>query len=135
MNRFKRQALYSWAFIGTLTGLTILLAVLQYRWIGEVSRAEQDRLKAGLHTALERLRNEFNANLSQATSSLMLSDGEISSSPEDRDQAYLERYKIWRDSSRQERLFASITRIIPVAEPNKEATVILRQLDQHQLSF
>jgi len=135
MNRFKRQALYSWAFIGTLTALSVLLAVLQYRWIGEVSRAEQDRLKAGLHTALERLRGEFNGNISQATSALMLSGGEISGNDADRDQAYLEKFKNWRDTGRQERLFASITRIIPVAEPNKEATVILRLLDQHQMSF
>jgi hypothetical protein len=38
-----------------------VLAVLQYRWIGEISRGEQDRLRAGLQSALARLSEGFNS--------------------------------------------------------------------------
>jgi signal transduction histidine kinase len=135
MDRFKRQALYSWAFIAVLTTLSILLAILQYRWIGEVSRAEEDRLKGNLRTSLERLRSEFNDTISQACNALTLSadkgpDG-IPASASDRDALYIQKFKRWRDAGHQERLFASITRVIP----GPEGSVILRVLDQPRATF
>ena len=131
MDRFKRQALYSWVFIGALAGLSVMLAVLQYRWIGEVSRAEQDRLKSNLHSTLERLRNEFNDSLSQAATALTLEGGENPLEAGEREPLYIQKFKHWRDSSHQERLFASIVRIVP----GKDATVTLRLLDQPRVSF
>ena len=122
--------MYSWAFIGALASLSVLLAVLQYSWIGEVSRAEQDRLKSNLHATLERLRAEFNGNISQAASALTLSGGEIPTDAAERESIYVQRFKRWRDSSHQERLFASIVRVIP-----GNGTVTLRLLDQQRLSF
>ena len=128
MDRFKRQALFSWVFIGTLAGLSVLLAFLQYRWIGEVSRAEQERLKSNLHSTLERLRDDFNGNIAQAASALTLSGPGL---PSEREPLYLQKFKHWRDSSRQERLFSSIT----VIAPGKDGAVTLRQLDQQRASF
>src|SRR5438552_2687473 len=131
MDRFKRQALYSWVFIGALAGLSVLLAILQYRWIGEVSRAEQDRLKANLHTTLERLRDEFNNSISQAAHALVLDDEDVPPEPAERDALYIQKFKHWRDAGHQERLFASITRIIPA----KDGTATLRLLDQQRDAF
>ena len=131
MDRFKRQALYSWAFIATLAGLSVLLAILQYRWIGEVSRAEQDRLKTNLHTALGRLRTEFNDNISQASNDLTLSGAEVPTDAAEREALYIQQFKHWRDLSHQERLFASIARIVP----DKNGTAVIRLLDQQRVSF
>ena len=136
MDRFKRQALYSWAFIVTLAGLSVLLATLQYRWIGEVSRAEQDRLKTNLHTALESFRTEFNDNISQASNALTLFGAEIPTDATERESLYIQRFKHWRDLSHQERLFASIARIVPEKNgPDKNGTVAVRLLDQQRVRF
>src|SRR5450432_2611398 len=113
MDRFKRQALYSWAFVALLAGLSVILAVLQYRWIGEVSRAEQDRLKTNLQTTLERLRNEFNDNISEAAGALTSRGGEVPADPSEREKLYIQKFNRWRDTKRQERLFATIARIVP----------------------
>lgn len=43
------------------TGLLVLLAGLQYRWTGEVSRAERDRLRASLDDACRRFEEDFNS--------------------------------------------------------------------------
>ena len=131
MDRFKRQALYSWAFVALLAGLSVMLAILQYRWIGEVSRAEQERLKTNLETTLERLRDEFNGNILQAANALTLVGGDIPAESAEREKIYVQKFKRWRDGSHQERLFASLVRIIP----DKDGTVTLRVLDQQRLSF
>src|SRR5260370_9699336 len=44
-----RPAMLSWLFVIALLALSTVLAVLQYRWIGEVSRADRERL----HTSLQ----------------------------------------------------------------------------------
>lgn len=60
------RATRSWAFIGALLLLSAALAILQYRWIDEVSRAERDRMQASLESGLRRIAGEFNTELSAA---------------------------------------------------------------------
>ena len=50
----KNRALLSWLFAVVLVGLCATLGVIQYRWIGEVSRAEHERLKNSLQASLQR---------------------------------------------------------------------------------
>ncbi len=131
MNRFKRQAFYSWAFIGTLAALSVLLAVLQYRWIGEVSRAEQDRLKSNLHSNLDRLRNEFNNTITQAAAALTLSGPDVPAEAAEREALYLQKFKHWRDGGDQSRMFATVARVVP----EKDGAVTVRLLDQQHVGF
>lgn len=49
----------------TLLVLLIVLGVLQYRWTGELGRAEQDRLRVGLAASTERFAGEFDRELSR----------------------------------------------------------------------
>lgn len=128
MNRFERQALYSWVFIAALTGLTLLLAVLQYRWIGEVSRAEEDRLKANLTASLTHLSDEFNANIMASYMALLPAGDEKVD-----EQTYLDHFRRWRDANKQqERLFGNIVRLIPAP---KQGGIQLRQLDPQRMAF
>ncbi len=60
------RAARSWAFIGALLLLSAALAILQYRWIDEVSRAERDRMQASLESGLRRVAAEFNTEVSAA---------------------------------------------------------------------
>ena len=54
----KRLNVSSWVFCG-VAALLLVIAGLQYRWISEVSKAEQERLKENLHLAMNRFAQDF----------------------------------------------------------------------------
>ncbi len=51
------------ALVLSLLSLLPVLAVLQYRWIGEVSEAERERMSNGLRSAASRFGQDFNQEL------------------------------------------------------------------------
>jgi hypothetical protein len=57
MERIDRRTVVYWLALVSLAMICCLLAFLQYRflqygWIGEISRAEEERVKSGLEGAL-----------------------------------------------------------------------------------
>jgi signal transduction histidine kinase len=58
MRLSKRSAIELAAILGMVT-VVCTLAVLQYRWTGEISRSEQQRLKANLTTGVRGFEQEF----------------------------------------------------------------------------
>lgn len=58
MHYKKRLNVSSWIFCG-VAALLFVIAGLQYRWISEVSRAEQERLKENLRLAMNRFVQDF----------------------------------------------------------------------------
>jgi hypothetical protein len=52
-----RQNWIEWGFLAFLLVLCAVLTALQYRWTGEVSRAEAARLRAGLADQAQSLTN------------------------------------------------------------------------------
>jgi len=66
----RRNAWLPWASVGLLAALCGVLAVLQYRWIGEISGAERLNLQAALRDRLENLRSDFNEQISNAERAL-----------------------------------------------------------------
>jgi signal transduction histidine kinase len=102
-HRNRRQTLLSWLFVATVAALAVLLGVLQYRWIGEVSVAERDRLRTGLQASLRRLSQDFNSEITAACAALMAPAG-----ASDEPAAYAERYLHWKESTRHGRLFRRI---------------------------
>lgn len=71
MNTNTRRAAVLWTFACALFALFGVLGFLQYRWIGEVSRAERERLRGSLQSSLERLNQEFNAEIVSACRALL----------------------------------------------------------------
>src|SRR5207245_6496579 len=67
----RRQAMLSWLFVGALFVLCGVLGVLQYRWIGEVSLAARDRLRASLQASLDRVGRDFQTDLLVSCRSLI----------------------------------------------------------------
>jgi signal transduction histidine kinase len=90
------------------------LAALQYHWTGEISRAERQRLKDGLQASLQRLSQEFNAEITSPCVALLPGNEEVAESG--RDQAYLTRYSHWKDVSRHDEIIRRIAIATPAGD-------------------
>ena len=73
----KRRAWFSGSLIALLALPGVVMAALQYRWTGELSRAEQGRLKEALQQSLNRLSYDLDADLAAALTSLQPSAEEV----------------------------------------------------------
>ena len=51
------------AVLAALAGILVVLAVLQYRWISQVSEADRERIQAALENSVRQFRQEFNREL------------------------------------------------------------------------
>src|SRR5918993_5345017 len=54
------------AVAAALLGLIVLLATLQYRWLGQVSAAERERMKANLATRAAGFAQDFDREVTRA---------------------------------------------------------------------
>lgn len=82
-----------WIAVGTaLLALLPLLALLQYRWIGEVSQAERERMQANLRTATTQFSQEFNQELTRACVAFQI---DLATLLERDWQKYAGRYEHW----------------------------------------
>jgi signal transduction histidine kinase len=80
-----------------------LLAVLQYRWIGEVSAAERDRLESSLRLASDHFASDFDSELARLGSNFQFRDGFPESG-----EPVVERYQNWSETSGYPRLIRNI---------------------------
>jgi signal transduction histidine kinase len=83
-------------FVVALLGLLVTLATLQYRWLGQVSVGERERMHASLITGAERFSQDFNREITRAFFSFQLGsegpDRNISADIADR-------YDTWQKSA------------------------------------
>ncbi|MCI0627710.1 MAG: hypothetical protein L0387_39675, partial [Acidobacteria bacterium] len=105
--RIGRRARFSWLLLALLAVLVCLLAVLQHRWIGEISEAEQKNLQEQLQASLNELSRGFNAEISGACAALTPSETEVNVLG--RETAYQRRFLLWRETTRRPALFGRIT--------------------------
>ncbi|MDX2044526.1 MAG: HAMP domain-containing sensor histidine kinase [Acidobacteriota bacterium] len=63
MKSWKQKPLLMWLLLAGMLVMLPLLAVLQYRWLGEVSQAERERMQANLKTSAERFCSDFDREL------------------------------------------------------------------------
>ena len=82
--------------MGAALGLLLLLALLQYQWIGQLGEAERERLRIHLRAALSRLAQEFNGELARALA--MLSPARALP-PERELEELAERWQAWKESA------------------------------------
>src|SRR6516162_10539882 len=80
-----------------------LLAVLQYRWIGEVSAAERDRLESSLRVASEHFASDFDAELTRLANSFQIREGYPENAA-----PIVERYQTWSDTSPYPRIIRNL---------------------------
>jgi signal transduction histidine kinase len=118
----KQRALLSWLSLGALLVLCGVLGVLQYRWIGEVSRAERERLGRSLQASLGRLSQDFNSEISTACAALLPNGPPPEQEPREED--YATRYARWKEASRHGQLFRRIALVVAQGD-----RLVLRNLD------
>ncbi|HTS48611.1 MAG TPA: HAMP domain-containing sensor histidine kinase [Bryobacteraceae bacterium] len=87
----SRREWISWAGVGLLVLLCCALAILQYRWIGEVAQAEHARLQEDLRSRLNLLRRSFDEQVSSACAALVPPSQAVERVG--REEAYLEQYR------------------------------------------
>jgi signal transduction histidine kinase len=98
-----------------VSGLTLLtaallvllptLAVLQYRWVGQVSAAERDRMQRNLRIAAAQFRDEFDLEIGRAFLSLQAGALTARDGSSDR---YSEAYDTWVNTAPHPQIVASI---------------------------
>jgi signal transduction histidine kinase/type II secretory pathway pseudopilin PulG len=101
---FKQSALS----LGVLLALSVtltLLAALQYRWSGEVSEAERDRLKRSLNAVARQFQREFHRELVRVCATFQTEPGGWSRASINE---YIQRYKDWEQTATHPRLVANL---------------------------
>src|ERR1051325_4824402 len=121
-----RRARLSWLFVGLLAVLCGVLVLIQNRWIGEVSRAEQDRLRSELQNALNRLSRDFNNQITTDAAALLPTSSDVES--QGTEAAYATHYARWKES--HDPMFARIG----LVEPRQDA-LDLKLLDLNANRF
>ena len=77
MRVFPKSAAAEWGFIALLVLLCAALTALQYRWTGEISRAEAERLRAGVQTGAESFTKSFDDTLTAYCAALVPAEGSV----------------------------------------------------------
>ena len=91
----------------TLTLIVLLpaLAILQYRWVGQVSAAERDRMQRNLKVAADQFREAFDGEIVRAFLSLQVGPVTAREGASDR---YTDRYDTWLNTTAHPRIVANI---------------------------
>ena len=97
------------------TGLTLLsaillillpaLAVLQYRWVGQVSVAERERMQRNLRTAAVQFRDSFDAEVGRAFGALQVG---ANTARDGFSEQYSDRYEAWVATAEWPELVANV---------------------------
>ena len=92
-----------------LTGLLVVLlpvlAYMQYRWVGQVSEGERERMQRNLETAAGQFRAEFDAELGQAIRDLQVS---TTAAREGSSNNYSLRYASWLNSADHPQIISDV---------------------------
>ncbi len=124
----RRYRLLSSGFVALLVSLCATLGVIQYRSIGEVSRAEHDRLERNLNSNLEQISEDFASEIASAFS--VLSGGSPGSSEAEKELEYVSRYERWKATSRHAGLVRRFALVI-----RDEDSLQLRSFDVEKARF
>jgi hypothetical protein len=111
VNRDRHPFLGSWVLLSLLASLALVLGIPQYRWIGDVSRGERERLQSGFEGSLMRVSRDFDTHLSAAGAALV--SNEVPTTGPTSDEAYASRYEHWRESAR----YGAWFRRVAIARP------------------
>jgi signal transduction histidine kinase len=111
---------------GVLFGLMALVAALQYRWLGQISEAERDRLRNGMTTGASEFALDFDREIARAFLMFQV-DGPDITQAADVDERFAVQHDRWLSTARFPRLIEEFYRA-----DQKNGTLRLRRLDPAQ---
>jgi signal transduction histidine kinase len=94
VNPATKQNRIEWAFLASMIALCAILTALQYRWTGELARAEMTRLRANLSAPAEQMVRAFDAELGASCAQLLPTAAEVDASG--REAAHADRVRQWQ---------------------------------------
>jgi len=100
-----RFSYVNYAIAAALVVLVAVLAALQYRWLGELSRSELDRMRTGLQAAAGRFAEDFSMELIRVSLYFRPPRSTLSSQ---RHEFLLDRYRQWEATAPLPRLVADV---------------------------
>jgi signal transduction histidine kinase len=101
----------SWLFVAAMFALCCILGALQYRWIGEVSAAEQERLHQRLQADLTRLSEDFSSEVMDACRAIAPAAPESGTKVDPTEAG--SKYAQWKRSSEHPQMFQAVAVAIP----------------------
>jgi len=116
------------AAVVSLTVLLVVLAVLQYRWIGEIGKAERERLRAGLEAAAARASGEMDREIGRVWLAFHPGPGENAA---ERRAELARQLRDWRRAAPVPGLVAGV--LVAVGDPGGAPT--LERLDEASGTF
>jgi signal transduction histidine kinase len=118
----RRHAMLSWLFVVVLVVLCAALGIIQYRWIGEVSRAEHERLRASLQADLQQIGADFDDAI-RSTCAALSPEFPSPDETENESESAI-RYAKWRASGR----YSGLLRRLAIAF-QEDDSLVLRSLN------
>ena len=97
--------LFSGAVVLVMTAVLLTLAVLQYRWSNQVSRATSERMEVDLETTLMRLRDDFYRDIAGFSFQLQINP---LAGPQQRQKEYAQQYQAWLRKAAYPRVIANV---------------------------
>ena len=93
------------ALTALLVVLLPVLAFMQYRWVGQVSEGERERMQRNLQTAADQFRRSFDGEIFNATQALQIGAATARDGSSDR---YSENYSSWFSNTDHPQIIADI---------------------------
>jgi len=128
MRWFDRQDRWAWLFLGAVLVLCSALGVLQYRWIGDVSRRARDQLQANILAALGHFNDDLQRTVAAELRNLLPTG--TGNETSDLERQITSRYVRWKATSPRRSLLARIA-IVKAGEN----TPLLRIFNPDKSSF
>lgn len=128
MLKFLRDKLTLTVLLALLLPVLLgVLATLQYRWLGEISTAERERMQARLQTDARRFAQDFNAEMTKAFFAFQFDLADAESSDK-----LSERYGLWQKQTQFPALVSEI--YVTKETENGERQLIRYDLAEKQFS-
>jgi signal transduction histidine kinase len=101
-----KRVSFSIIFVGAMIALLVVLAVLQYIWLGQISDGERERLKARLDSDTLRFAEDFNREIQSAYFNFKLSKSVLDGNDWSE---FNDRYEFWRGRAAHPEMIRSIS--------------------------
>src|SRR5258707_10686548 len=114
--------------ITVLVALLTMLAILQYRWLGQISIAERQTMQTNLRNQSRGFQEEINLELDKVGSRLRMSAASLRSESWDE---LAERFERWRTSA----AYPGLVKALFLAHVDRDGQFDLMQLDESATQF